>query len=49
MGIGAGRQRWRHVRWRIVRDMLIAWATTIPAAAALSIVILGVWKGVSAL
>lgn len=49
VGIGAGRRRWRHVRWRIVRDMLVAWATTIPAAAGLAIVFLGIWEGVSSL
>jgi len=47
VGMGAGRHRWRHVRWLIVRDMLLAWVMTIPAAAALAIAILFVWKGVA--
>ncbi len=49
VGVGGGRRRWRHVRWGTVRDIAIAWLTTIPAAALLAIVILYVWKGVAAL
>lgn len=44
VGVGAGRRRWRHVRWRIVREMGIAWLTTIPAAAFLAVVILLIWR-----
>ncbi|MFM1964593.1 MAG: hypothetical protein RL134_318 [Actinomycetota bacterium] len=46
VGIGAGRRRWRHVRWEIVRDMGIAWLTTIPAAAILAVIILIGWRAV---
>ena len=49
IGIGGGRRRWRHVRWEIVREMLIAWLTTIPAAALLAVAFLFVAKGVEAL
>ncbi len=49
VGIGAGRRRWRHVRWEIVREMGVAWVTTIPAAGVLAIGFLYIWKGVAAL
>ena len=49
VGAGGGRRRWRHVRWGIVREMGIAWLTTIPAAGVLAVGILYVWKGVAAL
>ena len=35
VGIGVGRRRRRHVHWRIVRDMGLAWIITLPAAGAL--------------
>ena len=44
VGIGAGRRRWRHVRWEIVREMGIAWLTTIPAAAGIAVLFLLVWR-----
>lgn len=47
VGIGAGRRRWRHVRWEIVREMGIAWLTTIPAAGLLAVGFLTLWKGVA--
>jgi PiT family inorganic phosphate transporter len=37
VGIGVGRRRWRHVRWEIVREMGVAWLTTIPAAGLLAV------------
>jgi Phosphate transporter family len=33
VGVGGGRRRWRHVRWRVVRAILIAWLVTVPATA----------------
>jgi PiT family inorganic phosphate transporter len=44
VGVGAGRHRWQHVRWEIVREMGIAWLTTIPAAALLAVGVLLVWR-----
>ncbi len=44
VGVGAGRRRWKHVRWQIVREMGIAWLTTIPAAAVLAVVVLLIWR-----
>ena len=49
VGVGGGRGRWRHVRWGTVRDMGIAWLTTIPAAGVLAVAALLVWQGVAAL
>lgn len=46
VGVGAGRRRWRHVRWQIVREMGVAWLTTIPAAAVLAVVVLFIWRAV---
>lgn len=44
VGVGAGRRRWQHVRWEIVREMGVAWLTTIPAAALLAVGVLLIWR-----
>lgn len=44
VGVGAGRRRWKHVRWQIVREMGLAWLTTIPAAALLAVGVLLGWR-----
>jgi len=44
VGVGGGRRRWRHVRWRVVRAMLIAWFITVPATAVFAIVALLPWR-----
>jgi phosphate/sulfate permease len=44
VGVGGGRRRWKHVRWEIVREMSLAWLTTIPAAALLAVVFLLGWR-----
>jgi PiT family inorganic phosphate transporter len=44
VGVGGGRHRWRHVRWRVVRAMLLAWLVTVPATAAFAIVALLPWR-----
>ena len=49
VGTGVGRRRSRHVRWEVVRDMGIAWVTTLPAAGLLAVAFLGLWEGVSSL
>jgi PiT family inorganic phosphate transporter len=45
VGIGAGRRRWRHVRWTVVRAIAFAWLLTLPAAGALGAVSVLVWRG----
>jgi len=44
VGVGGGRRRWRHVRWRVVRVMLLAWLVTVPATAAFAVVALVPWR-----
>jgi PiT family inorganic phosphate transporter len=44
VGVGGGRRRWKHVRWQIVREMGVAWLTTIPAAALLAVLALLIWR-----
>ena len=47
VGVGAGRRRWRHVHWRVVRAIALAWLVTMPAAAALAVVALLPWRWLS--
>ncbi|MFN8132406.1 MAG: inorganic phosphate transporter [Solirubrobacteraceae bacterium] len=49
VGTGAGRHRWRHVRWEVVRAMGIAWIITMPGAAVLAIAALAAWNGLASL
>jgi PiT family inorganic phosphate transporter len=42
--VGAGRRRWRHVHWPVVRAMLTAWLVTIPAAGACAALALLPWR-----
>jgi PiT family inorganic phosphate transporter len=44
VGVGAGRHRWRHVHWPIVRNMLLAWVVTVPVAAAFAVAALFPWR-----
>jgi inorganic phosphate transporter, PiT family len=44
VGVGVGRHRYRHVGWVVVRDMLLAWVTTMPAAALLAALFLAPWR-----
>ncbi len=44
IGTGAGRRRWRHVHWPVVRAMLTAWLVTIPAAGACAALALLPWR-----
>jgi inorganic phosphate transporter, PiT family len=44
VGIGIGRRRLRHVHWAIVRQIVLAWLITLPAAAALAAATFGVWR-----
>jgi PiT family inorganic phosphate transporter len=47
VGVGVGRRRWRHVGWRVVRDMLLAWVTTLPVCAVLAALLLVPWRWVT--
>jgi PiT family inorganic phosphate transporter len=44
VGIGVGRRRWRRIRWAVVREIGVAWLTTIPASAVLAAAALGLWR-----
>jgi PiT family inorganic phosphate transporter len=44
VGIGFGRRRWGHLGWRIVRDIGVAWLTTVPAAALIAALSLPIWR-----
>ncbi len=44
VGAGLGRRRMRHVGWRIVREILLAWVTTFPVTAALAAALLPIWR-----
>jgi PiT family inorganic phosphate transporter len=44
VGVGGGRRRWRHIRWRVVRAMVLAWLVTFPATAAFALVALLPWR-----
>jgi len=44
VGVGGGRQRWRHVRWNVVRSIAFAWLLTLPASAALGSIMLLIWR-----
>jgi PiT family inorganic phosphate transporter len=47
VGVGAGRDRWAHVRWQVVRSMGLAWLATLPAAAALGAITLLAWRAIA--
>jgi inorganic phosphate transporter, PiT family len=44
VGVGAGGRRWKRIRWAVVREIAIAWLTTIPATAVLAAAGLGLWR-----
>jgi PiT family inorganic phosphate transporter len=47
VGVGGGRRRWRHVRWPLVRSMMIAWFVTVPASALFAAVALVPWRWIT--
>jgi inorganic phosphate transporter, PiT family len=44
VGVGVGRRRYRHVGWGVVGSILLAWVTTLPAAALLAALLVPVWR-----
>jgi len=47
IGTGGGRGRWRRIRWAIVREMGVAWVTTMPATAAIAAGLFIAWELIS--
>lgn len=47
IGVGAGRNRWRRVRWAVVKDMGLTWVTTLPATAIVAALIYFAWQTVA--
>jgi len=43
VGVGVGKNRWRHVHWAVVRTIVLAWLVTLPAAATGGAAIRLVW------
>ena len=43
VGVGVARGRWRHVSWEVVREIAVAWLTTMPAAGAIAGLTLPAW------
>ena len=43
VGVGTSR-RWRHVRWPVVKEILLAWVVTLPATAVMAAVALPAWR-----
>jgi inorganic phosphate transporter, PiT family len=46
VGVGTGRHRWRHVRWRVVRSIAFAWLLTLPGSAVLAAGTFLVWRAI---
>ena len=44
VGVGGGRRRYRHVGWKIVGNIMLAWVTTLPAAALLAALLVAPWR-----
>jgi PiT family inorganic phosphate transporter len=47
VGIGAGRRRWHHIHWALVRQIGIAWVITMPITAALAAGSYELWRWVT--
>jgi PiT family inorganic phosphate transporter len=47
VGVGVGRRRRRHIGWQIVRQILVAWVTTLPATAVIAALLLPLWRWIS--
>jgi len=45
VGVGIDRS-WTRVRWRVVREMMMAWVFTLPATILLGAVLFELWKEV---
>jgi PiT family inorganic phosphate transporter len=46
VGVGAGRRRWHHVHWAVVRSIGFAWLLTLPASAVAGAATLLLWNAI---
>jgi PiT family inorganic phosphate transporter len=44
VGTGAGHRRMHHIRWQVVREVLVAWIITLPVCAVLAALALVPWR-----
>jgi len=44
VGTGLGRRRIHHISWAVVKEILVAWGTTLPATALIAAVMLPFWR-----
>jgi PiT family inorganic phosphate transporter len=44
VGVGASRRRYAHVRWHVVRRMLLAWIVTLPTCGVLAAALVPLWR-----
>ncbi|MCS7005996.1 MAG: inorganic phosphate transporter [Thermoleophilia bacterium] len=47
VGVGGARRRWGRVRWRVVEEIAVAWATTLPATALLAAAATTIWRWIA--
>lgn len=47
VGVGGARRRWGRVRWRVVQEIGVAWAATLPATALLAALFLTIWRSIA--
>jgi PiT family inorganic phosphate transporter len=45
VGVGGGRRRWHHVRWRVVGEIALGWLVTLPATALAAAGLVLAWQG----
>jgi PiT family inorganic phosphate transporter len=44
VGVGGSRHHYAHVRWRVVRHMLLAWVITLPVSGLLAAALVPLWR-----
>ena len=47
VGVGGGRRKWGRVRWTVVKEIGLAWLTTLPATALLAAATLVAWRAIT--
>lgn len=47
VGVGGARRGWGRVRWAVVREIGVAWVTTLPATALMAAVFFALWRSIT--